>query len=202
MSNQLAFQDAMSIAVKKVKGTVMQLNVDKPFITRVGSDPNGIRYIQNDVCFDNAQKPLGKMVKGKFIALKDTLPTQAELDAQKAAEEAAAAELAEAQRLLDEAAALAEADRLAAEEAARLAAENGSEGDGAGNLNSNNTGAGTGDPDSTGGTTGNGGDDDEDDGLDEMDLDALKAFAKSIDITFAPNIGEDTLRAKIRENAK
>ncbi|MDT8364293.1 MAG: hypothetical protein RQ714_06560 [Nitrosomonas sp.] len=47
----------------------MKLNKDEPFIQRV-NDEQGIRYIQNDVAFNGAGKPIGKMVKGKLESFK------------------------------------------------------------------------------------------------------------------------------------
>lgn len=132
----------------------MQLNVDKPFITRIGDTVTGVRYIQNGIAYDNAAKPLGKMVDGALKPFKAS-----ELVVEEVTEETIA-EPVESIETVDE---------EAVEEIIEAVEE------------------------VTGG---------EDDGLDEMELPELKAFAKSIDITFAPNIGEETLRARMRDNAK
>lgn len=47
----------------------MKLNKDEPFIQRVNDEQN-IRYIQNDVAFNGAGTPLGKMVEGKLQPFK------------------------------------------------------------------------------------------------------------------------------------
>lgn len=163
MSNQLAFQDAMNTAVKKVKGTVMQLNVDKPFITRIGDTVTGIRYIQNDIAYDNAAKPLGKMVDGVLKPFKASESVVEEVTEEVVTEPV----VEQSTETVDEE----EVEEVTEAEDVAEGSEPAEE------------------------VT-------EDDGLDEMELPELKAFAKSIDITFATNIGADTLRAKIRDNAK